>query len=397
VLDWGPCIPAPVPDDQNFFKAPKMEEWFVKDSTRSLVSPPGKGTQPFLPFEPSTADLDLVRIALQRPYARIDGDYRQPYAIPIPNFVTIRNVSQLLAQRAQSDLSLGQSEAAWHELSLIRDLCRILEPQPSGRPMTLVAAMINVAVTGLYVGVVQDGLRLHAWHEPQLLAIERQLHEADLLAPVVEAFREERAATCRTFETTKPSEMVKLFDFGTAGRSWRDRFGDTAFKLIVRWMPRGWFYQNMAMGSELEQEEIESVDLTSRLVRPHQVSAIVGRLSSISEQRSPYRFLVARALPYFAKAWLTTAASQTLVDQAWLACALERYRLAQGQYPETLDALTPRFLAKLPHDLIGGQPLTYRRDGSGGYLVYSVGWNEQDDGGTPGRSKEQGDWVWELR
>ncbi|HEY4952503.1 MAG TPA: hypothetical protein VII71_03850, partial [Verrucomicrobiae bacterium] len=30
VLDWDKFIPPPVPDDQNFFKAPKMAEWFVR-------------------------------------------------------------------------------------------------------------------------------------------------------------------------------------------------------------------------------------------------------------------------------------------------------------------------------------------------------------------------------
>ena len=29
VLNWDEYIPPPVPDDQNFFKAPKMREWFV--------------------------------------------------------------------------------------------------------------------------------------------------------------------------------------------------------------------------------------------------------------------------------------------------------------------------------------------------------------------------------
>ena len=30
VLDWSAYTPAPVPDQQNFFKALKMKEWFVK-------------------------------------------------------------------------------------------------------------------------------------------------------------------------------------------------------------------------------------------------------------------------------------------------------------------------------------------------------------------------------
>src|SRR5215469_14558984 len=30
-LDWDKFIPPPVPDDQNIFKAPHMQEWFVKN------------------------------------------------------------------------------------------------------------------------------------------------------------------------------------------------------------------------------------------------------------------------------------------------------------------------------------------------------------------------------
>ena len=38
VLDWNAYIPAPVPDEQNIYKAPKMTEWFVKGSLAAAVS-----------------------------------------------------------------------------------------------------------------------------------------------------------------------------------------------------------------------------------------------------------------------------------------------------------------------------------------------------------------------
>jgi hypothetical protein len=519
VLDWSAYIPAPVPDEQNFYKAPKMQEWFVREHFGIGESQSPNGPQPFVPAprqdaspvladvkvvapsapldshpadavlrsgdpaaseqaakllrettgpcligsrscvllarpleqikslhlvaqtdtepalkdlsalfptntlnnysradgylrvepvgshafcvslkapvygaadylawtDPLNADFDLVRKALERPYARIDCDYQQPFGIAIPNFVRIRNVVQTLSQRAQCYLLLGQPEAAWHELSLVHDLSQILLAKPSGKPLTLVGAMINVAVTGLYSGIVQDGLRLHAWREPQLQAIRRQLQQTDLLAAVVEALKEERAASCRTFETTSRRELLKLFD--TRGSS---------SKLALAWMPRGWFFQNMAVGAELQQEVLGSMDLTNRLVRPRQVAEIVRKLSPKSEHRSPYSFLVAIALPNFAKALQTAAANQAQVDQAQLACALETYRFAQGCYPESLDALAPQFVERLPHDLIGGQPLKYRRTDNGGYLLYSIGWDEKDDGGIPGKTKEDGDWVWEI-
>ncbi len=79
------------------------------------------------------------------------------------------------------------------------------------------------------------------------------------------------------------------------------------------------------------------------------------------------------------------AKDQTYVDAARVACALERYRLADGQLPEKLEALVPRYLAKIPNDVIDGQPLRYRLESDGNYVIYSIGWNQTDDGGVRGR------------
>ena len=60
------------------------------------------------------------------------------------------------------------------------------------------------------------------------------------------------------------------------------------------------------------------------------------------------------------------------------------------------------FIAKLPHDIINGQPLHYRRTDDGQFVLYSAGWNETDDGGTVALTKggavdrEKGDWVWQY-
>jgi hypothetical protein len=64
----------------------------------------------------------------------------------------------------------------------------------------------------------------------------------------------------------------------------------------------------------------------------------------------------------------------------------------------------PQFIAAVPHDVIGGKPLKYRREPDGRFILYSVGWNETDDGGvrvfgngtTPALDLSQGDWVWQY-
>src|ERR1017187_1425692 len=99
----------------------------------------------------------------------------------------MRSVAQVLAQRTKCYLLLGQPEKALHEITLLDDSRRLLEAAPTGKPMTLVAAMINVAITGLYVETVADGLRKNAWQEPQLVALQKQFKEINLLPVVLEA------------------------------------------------------------------------------------------------------------------------------------------------------------------------------------------------------------------
>jgi hypothetical protein len=344
-------------------------------------------------------DFDLIREALKRPYARMDGDYSKPYEQPIPNFVNVRNVAQVLAQRAKCDLLLGQPDKALQELTLLHDMCRLLEAAPTGKPMTLVAAMINVAVTGLYVDTIAYGFQNHAWQEPQLTALQTQLKEINLTPFLMEAFQSEQASECHFFETMPQPKISSLF--------FHERFpGDKlTFRIFLMRLknlvdltsgPHGWIYQNMVTIAKFNQGVIDCIDLTNNLVMPQKIDNVQHELEMLEKHHGPYTFLAAIAIPNCAKAWQTDAHNQTLVNEAQISCALECFHLVHGNYPETLDALVPQFIEKLPHDVIGGQPLHYRRTEGGKFLLYSVGWNETDDGGKPGTlsDPEQGDWVW---
>lgn len=70
--------------------------------------------------------------------------------------------------------------------------------------------------------------------------------------------------------------------------------------------------------------------------------------------------------------------------------ACERYRIRHGRWPESLQALVPEFLDKVPTDPYDGQPLRYRRLPDGA-IVYSVGPNRKDEGGTRTDAKRNHD------
>ena len=65
------------------------------------------------------------------------------------------------------------------------------------------------------------------------------------------------------------------------------------------------------------------------------------------------------------------------------AIALKRYQLKHGTYPPDLNSLVPEFLSAVPLDPVDGQPLRYRLNSNGTFLLYSVGPNGKDDGGNP--------------
>jgi hypothetical protein len=340
-----------------------------------------------------TDDFDQIREAIKRPYAQMPGDYRDPISMPIPNFVAVRMLVQTLGQRAQCYLLLDQPESALRELSLIHGLCGVLEAKPTGKPMTLVAAMIHVAVSGLYVDVVRDGLRLKVWREKELAAIQGQLQQVDLPPLVAESCAEERAASCRIFESATGSQFASLFSSGPAPASLWTKLKDPTF-LFFNFAPRGWVYQNMCSVASLEDKAAASLDRSRDLVVPHQFDLAAADADAALRHFSPTTFLVSMALPNYRRAWQTAALNQTRANQALIACGLERYRLASGRHPETIEELRPKFVDSLPRDIINGQPLHYRLKADGSYLLYSVGWNERDEGGVPGE-RDQGDWVWD--
>ncbi|MEI6074499.1 MAG: hypothetical protein WCS94_02925 [Verrucomicrobiota bacterium] len=345
-------------------------------------------------------DFDLVREALKRPYARMDGDYSKPHEQPIPNFVTVRMVAQTLAQRAKCELLLGQPDKALQDLTLMHDMCRLLEAAPTGKPMTLVSAMINVAVTGLYVYTLANGLESHAWKESQLVVLQKQLAEINLAPFMIGAFACEPAGSVSWLEHNKPSELFNLSAIVT--RSNRpETLWDKIRSLKGRWwdfVPHGWICQNIVHYRKITDDIHASLFDGSGLVTPKKADRAARMLEDKLDQPGLFDSLAAIAIPNFSKALQTFAFNQTKANEAQIICALERWRLAHGNYPETLDALVPQFMEKIPHDIIGGQPLHYRRTPDGKFLLYSIGWNETDDNGSPGTLADvkNGDWVWQY-
>ena len=180
-----------------------------------------------------------------------------------------------------------------------------------------------------------------------------------------------------------PQEFKNLFD--------SNGMPDEVLPLLTRLIPSGWYYQNQFYNSRFILDQLLTVADANR---PAFSPSVAAKADNAIEKtpRGVYTILSKYLLPGLANAARKFATAQATANLARTACALERYRLVEGKYPETLEALAPRFIAELPFGPIGGKPLHYRLTGNGGFILYSVGWNEKDDNGTVVLTKSGADW-----
>ena len=461
-FEWASLAPPPVPNEQNFFETPLWEDlhftatnrsttwwsdddrpqrviftaygpkgqnapstgnmvktqrvdllaWqaYYRDSNNLFAAQNGPPTNYFpIAKEPQTpaadvllalskfsANRQLLIAAAARPQARFWINYDTGFAMLLPHLLRLKPSSQYLSLHANAALKAGDKETALEDLKLSFRLIDSIHNEP-----ILISQLVRMAMLAIAVQPIWEGLADRRWTEAELSVIEEELGKLDFLADYRSTMRGERGCNLWGVDYFRKEGISGLDEMvapsKTSGPVELEQFvGRAAFRLI----PTGWFDQNKLSLCRMHEKYLLSLvdDQDRRVISP---AAIQQADSAINRQGvGPYDFFSRMLLPALGGIAEKSARGQNSVDLARIACALERYRLANGQFPETLEALAPKFIEKLPHDVINGQPLKYRRTDDGQFVLYSVGWNEADDGGKVGLTKngnwdaKKGDWVW---
>jgi hypothetical protein len=351
------------------------------------------------PYEPV---LNELRAAMRRPRARynVRYDLDNPWATLLPQLAVVKRTCQLLRLETSAELAAGRAEEALRDsLLLLR-----LTDSPAQEPM-LISQLVRVACLQISLQSIWEGLAERRWSAPQLEALQTQFQQFDFIADLRRTMEAERAWGNLTIaivrERRTPHFLVSLLGPKAKAESWQQE-ADRAFETC----PRDWFEQEQRNYNRLFEERLLSdFDVQTRRFQPALAEANSRFVANATRDKARllqnHLVFANELLVAPAKTQLKMANAQTCADFVVIACALDRYRLNHGQYPETLTALSPQYLKRLPRDLIDGLPLRYQRTADGSFLLYSVGWNEMDEDGEPaflasGRSTEikDGDWVW---
>lgn len=349
--------------------------------------------------------IEELRQAAMRPHARFNIRYEEanPAAVLLPHLAVLRRVTSVLQLRAAALLHLGRTDDAVRELELIFKISDSISQEP-----VLISHLVRIAQLSLALQCIGEGLGGHQWTDSQLIRFQELLQRSDLLAGGHHTMKGERNFFGDIFEylRTVPNGAAafnSIIDSGSSGT-----FFD--WPGVVLWaMPDGWLQLERLNYTRVFQEQmLPIIDVPGRRVNPETARAAEQHIEGIVRVAPPklilgHKMFIGLLMPALSKVTQRTAMAQTGVDLCRIACGLERYRLAKGEYPETLASLESGFLpGGLPHDVITGKPLIYRRTSASNYLLYSVGWDGEDQGGQIALTKnrrsvqsDKGDWVWQ--
>ena len=141
-------------------------------------------------------------------------------------------------------------------------------------------------------------------------------------------------------------------------------------------------------------------DVESKCLLPfYRIKGLQKELEQEVESIPWYYYVSKNIFPSLHSIWLKEAILEAIMGAGQIALACKIYKNREGYYPETTAALIPEILETEPIDPFSGNPFVYKHR-QDGFIVYSVGSNEKDDGGKATFQvnklvmEKDDDWPW---
>ncbi|MGI9243423.1 MAG: hypothetical protein ACR2RV_21670, partial [Verrucomicrobiales bacterium] len=375
-LRWVPPIPAPVPDDQNAARHPVFASAFQPSDSpygyRLDFAPIWEEVSAGIPttldaivsadpqdvldntavFGDFATELDQ---AFQRPYCfwftRDPGLQEGPATFPsaVMGSVTslVPKFFELGAVRARAHLELGDPDSAVREVSSLIRFARSFGSGTGGLGILVESVVLQIALPE-----VAEIIAMPGWDDAALIELSGALADLDLLDRTDSWFRSLRAGAIQMsleYADDSSSFPVEMNIDSIEGLCAH----------LISHLPRGWYYQNVAnLTLWWEEGAFPYYDRSTIRVDPGPFP------KPWKTGLTPYTLITTYMMPVptFRAIYRSVGAQQSAGQLCQLLCSIERFRLDQGELPDRLDQLVPRFIDKIPTDLITGAPPHYARD-----------------------------------
>jgi hypothetical protein len=321
--------------------------------------------------------LSVIEDGTQRRSCRFDHDYKAGFNMLMPHLSGLRNIIRILGAKSCLQAEAGQPDAAWNLAQIQIRFADALRNEP-----ILIEQLVRFASIRTSCETIQKVSEVAPPSAEQYRNLESLLSECEGNTPLVLALDGERLLCGEwAFNLLRNGQAGALA--ASAGNE--SELGGMLMSLYSAFKPLSLadhasylrimgeytrFVQQPYSSNESNAMNREAEQMQSRL---HIVTSML--VPAIGRVNELHRELIAQM-------HITRAGLALLQDSK-----------IQGPFPDTLEKLKLKDI----NDPFSNGPLLYQPNPNG-FVLYSVGPDEKDNGGSPKQKKQKTDWdiVWSF-
>jgi hypothetical protein len=387
-------------------KAVDLKAWadFLReDGTLPMPADSGNAARDLLAglskYDPIVQELTA---GLKRPHARWTPEWKTRElpellpAIECPHLLISRKLGEALALRSTAAVRAGEPNQA-HEEVLV--MTRIAHANMN--ESFLVGLLVGALNTKMIASSTWELCDSQSGTAQDYARLESALSALDFHRAALHAFRMDMVVNVNAVQYIErnPNQVEFLGNFGDPLSS------------AMRFFPRGFYDATASVVAESEFKHFIKPLRDHGWKEALKASVEYENWEMEMENRiwsHPHYFMALNLIGSYTSVIRNSIYAQSLANQAVIACALERHRIENGSYPDSLDPLKLTDGKPLPLDVMSDKPMGYRKTPDGKYALWCVGFDRKDDGGKrnldqtqPERTKfsdenYSGDWVWDF-
>jgi len=346
--------------------------------------------------------LQLLEQLVDKPGLDFHLDYTQGFFLLLPHLAPLKRAANALSIAAMCALRRADANAATKEIRAMLALAKGMEHEP-----LVISQLVRMGIVHMTMATQWELLQSTNLNQEPLAEIQMTWMEQQFLQPAEEALAMERAMAEHMLAQMRQSsaQFRRCADGWASGPSRGNPSvnalekiaGVTALKALEMQWRSAWSYPHELKTLRGDQGLLEAIRLArnqgyfGNALRQQEASMAqlgIGIVKDKSDDGFAYRQPELKNL--FSSSVIThqilihrVLVAEVACSLAVTALALKRYELRNGHYPSALAQLVPDFVPAVPRDPVDGQPLRYRINSDGTFLLYSIGEDGVDDGGDP--------------
>jgi len=332
------------------------------------------------------APLDLIVQASHRPRyyspspTLLDDRHDMLISIMLPGVQAVRHGARGLQLRAMQRIGENRPDLAWQDTLALYRLSRLVTQGP-----TLVEQLVAVALRGMAVHTTTAILTQGDLPIDLARQIQKDLAAIQPLDNMARGVDQMERLCC--LDTVVHVKTYGLRQLGDHGGSTPIDYISVDWNVALEKLNKLFDQAAAAMQQPPGEERERALDQLNATISADTVNirtpgrlipAIISRGARSDVAGSMIQELLLPALNAASTAESRINSQLQLIQ---VAAALAVFHAEHGTYPEKLEELVPGALVVPPADAFHGKPLVYKRLKQG-YLLYSLGQNGQDDGGS---------------